>query len=298
MGALFFLTLSDSIIKWLSPHYALHEIMLFRALFAMCVILLIVQFEGGWRSLKTRRPALHLLRGLFLVLANVFFFLGLSALPLSETVALFFATPLFICLLSKPVLGETVGKARWVAILVGLVGVVVMLRPGTALFTVISFLPIMAALVYAAMVMASRKLGMQEKAGALTFYVQLMFILVSSITGLIIGDGKIDIFENTTLTFLVRAWQWPAWAHLQLMMLCGFIVAIGGYLLSQAYRLGQASMVAPFEYTSMPMALILSYVLWRDVPDVFAIVGTVLIIASGMLVVLHEKSQAKLPVAQ
>ena len=293
MAALVFLTLSDSIIKWLSPHYALHEVMLFRALFAMIVVMIIVKFEGGLVVLKTRRPLLHLLRGFFLVLANMFFFLGLSVLPLAETVALFFASPLFICLLSKPVLGEAVGLPRWFAIVLGLIGVVVMLRPGTELFRLTSFLPIMAALVYAAMVMVSRKLGMQDKASTLTFYIQVAFIVVSGIVGIAIGDGVLHASDNPTIEFLVRAWKWPSIADLQLLALCGAIVALGGYLLSQAYRLGQASVVAPFEYTSMPFALLVGYVLWGDWPDAVSFIGSALIIASGLLVVYFENQKRK-----
>ena len=293
MGALIFLTFSDSIIKWLSPNYALHQVMLYRACFAMIVVLAIVQYEGGLRILKTRRPWLHLLRGCFLVLANMFFFLGLSVLPLAETVAIFFASPLFICLLSKPVLGEAVGLPRWGAIIIGLVGVVIMVKPGTDVFTLVSFLPIMAALVYAAMVMVSRKLGMQDKASTLTFYIQVAFILVSSSVGLVIGDGLLDGADNPTLNFLLRAWVWPTFADLQLMALCGFIVALGGYLLSQAYRLGQASVVAPFEYTSMPFALAVGYVLWGDWPDATSFLGSVLIIISGLVVVFFENRKAK-----
>lgn len=96
IGALVFLTFSDAIVKWLSSTYALHEIMLLRALFAVVVVVIIIQFEGGWKTLYTRRPALYLLRGCLLVLANMFFFLGLATLPLADTVALFFTAPLFI----------------------------------------------------------------------------------------------------------------------------------------------------------------------------------------------------------
>ena len=123
VGAVVFLTVSDSIIKWLSPTYALHEIMLFRSLFAMLLVFVIIQIEGGLKTLKTRRPLLHFFRGSLLVLANMFFFLGLATLPFAETVALFYVAPLFICILSQPVLGERVGAVRWLVILVGFGGV-------------------------------------------------------------------------------------------------------------------------------------------------------------------------------
>jgi len=294
IGAVAFLSVSDSIIKWLSPIYALHEIMLIRALFAMVIVLGIVQLEGGIRLLKTRRPVLHFFRGSLLVLANMFFFLGLATLPFAETVALFFVAPLFICLLSRPILGEKVGISRWIVILIGFCGVLVMVRPGAEVFAVTSLLPILAALSYAIMQMMTRKLGMQEKAGALTFYIQFAFILISSLIGLSIGDGRLNTLDNSTSEFLLRAWTWPLPGDFGLLALCGLIVAFGGYLLSQAYRLGQASAVAPFEYTSMPFALIIGYYLWGDWPDWTSFVGSGLIIFSGMLIVFIDSRSRRL----
>lgn len=293
MGAVAFLSVSDSIIKWLSPFYALHEIMLFRALFAMLVVFYIVRLEGGLKSLKTQRPVLHFFRGSLLVLANMFFFLGLATLPFAENVALFFVAPLFICLLSQPVLGEKVGTSRWLVIVIGLGGVLVMVRPGADVFSVTSLLPILAALCYAIMQMMTRKLGIHETAGTLTFYIQFAFIVISSVIGLSIGDGHFNTLDNTTSEFLLRAWTWPVPGHFGLLALCGFIVAFGGYLLSQAYRLGQASAVAPFEYSSLPFALILGYLMWGDWPDLISFLGSGLIIFSGLLIVYVENRSSK-----
>jgi drug/metabolite transporter (DMT)-like permease len=288
ISALACLTVSDSIIKWLSPELPLHQITLFRSCFALVIVLVIVQLEGGLVTLKTRRPILHFVRGSMLVLANMFFFIGLAAMPLAETVVLFYTAPLFICMLSQPVLGEKVGLSRWLVIFAGLIGAIIMLRPGSEVFKPVSLLPILAALSYAAMTMMTRKLGIQEKAGALTFYIQIAFIVISSITGLAIGDGAFDLYANKSLGFLLRAWVWPNSYQLQLLMLCGGIVSIGGYLISQAYRLGEASAVAPFEYASLPFALVIGYYLWGDWPDSYAFVGTGLIICSGLLVFYLE----------
>ena len=293
MSGVAFLSVSDSIIKWLSPFYALHEIMLFRALFAMLVVLYIVRLEGGLKSLKTQRPILHFLRGTLLVLANMFFFLGLATLPFAETVALFFVAPLFICLLSQPVLGEKVGASRWLVIVIGLCGVLVMVRPGADVFSATSLLPILAALCYAIMQMMTCKLGIHERAGTLTFYIQFAFIVISSVIGLSIGNGHFNTTDNATSEFLLRAWTWPVPEHFGLLALCGFIVAFGGYFLSQAYRLGQASAVAPFEYSSLPFALILGYLLWGDLPDLISFLGSGLIIFSGFLIVYIENRSSK-----
>ncbi len=293
IGALGALTISDSIIKWLSPEMALHQVTLFRSCFALIAVMVIVQLEGGLRTLKTNRPVLHFLRGSTLVLANMFFFAGLAAMPLAETVVLFYTAPLFICILSQPVLGETVGPRRWFVIVVGLLGVIIILRPGSELFQLVSLLPIMAALCYAAMTMMTRKLGLRESAGALTFYIQIAFIVISALVGMAIGDGRLDNFDNPSLDFLLRAWVWPDFVQFQLLLACGLIVALGGYLISQAYRLGEAPAVAPFEYASMPFALAVGFYLWGDWPDWPAFVGAGLIIGSGLLVMYLENRQQK-----
>ena len=127
----------------------------------------------------------------------------------------------------------------------------------------------------AAMTMMTRKLGMQEKAGALTFYIQLAFIVISSIIGLTIGDGSLDRYDNQAISFLLRAWSWPDLAQFQLLVLCGVMVSFGGYLISQAYRLGEASAVVGFY-------------LWGDWPDWISFAGSGLIIFSGLLVVYLE----------
>ena len=293
IGALGCLTLSDSIIKWLSPELPLHQITLFRSCIALVLVMIIVQFEGGLVTLKTRRPVLHFLRGSMLVLANMFFFTALAAMPLAETVVLFYTAPLFICMLSQPVLGEKVGLSRWFVIIVGMVGATIMLRPGSDVFNVVSLLPIMAALSYATMIMMTRKLGMQEKAGALTFYIQIAFIVISAVAGLAIGDGKFDTYDNTSLEFLLRAWVWPDLTQFKLLIICGSIVSVGGYLISQAYRIGEAPAVAPFEYASLPFALVVGFYLWGDWPDWHAFTGTGLIISSGLLVMYLENRHHK-----
>jgi S-adenosylmethionine uptake transporter len=293
VGALGSLTISDSIIKWLSPELPLHQITLFRSCFALLAVMVMVQMEGGLVTLKTRRPILHFMRGSMLVLANMFFFVALAAMPLAETVVLFYTAPLFICMLSQPVLGEKVGLRRWFVIVVGMIGAIVMLRPGSDLFQLVSLLPVMAALCYAAMIMMTRKLGIRESAGALTFYIQISFIVISALVGFAIGDGRHDVYDNASLGFLLRAWYWPSMLQYQLLLLCGLIVACGGYLISQAYRLGEAPAVAPFEYSSLPFALLVGYYLWGDWPDWPAFVGTGLIIGSGLLVVYLESRDHK-----
>ena len=122
IGGLVAVTLNDSIVKWLSGAYPLHEIILIRALVALAVTVLIARLEGGLDLLKTRRPLAHLARGLLVLIANMAYFLALAAMPMADAAAIFFVAPLFITALSVPFLGERVGARRWLAVGVGMGG--------------------------------------------------------------------------------------------------------------------------------------------------------------------------------
>ncbi len=139
------LSFQDSLIKKMSGDYPLHEIILGRALVAVLLTAWFAHLEGGLGLLRTRRLPLHLARGVLLVIANVCYFLALAALPLAEAAAIFFIAPLFITMLSVPFLGERVGPWRWAAVIMGLAGVVVMLRPGDGLVEIVALLPIVTA---------------------------------------------------------------------------------------------------------------------------------------------------------
>jgi drug/metabolite transporter (DMT)-like permease len=127
----------------------------------------------------------------------------------------------------------------------------------------------------------------------MTFYIQFAFIVISSIIGLSVGDGRFYTPDNPTLGFLLRSWSLPTISDMGLIAACGFFVAVGGYLLSQAYRIGQASLMAPFEYSSMPIALLLGYLVWGDWPDHYSMAGSLLIISSGIVILMIEKRVRK-----
>ncbi len=279
---------NDVAIKWISGSYSIHQIVLIRSLIAIPVTLAIARFDGGWQGLKTRRPLLHLTRGLLIVIANMCYFLALAAMPLADTMALFFAAPLFITALSVPILGEKVGLRRWLAVWIGMAGVVVMLRPAAGMVQLAAVLPVVAAAAYALMQMLTRRLGVTDRATAMALYNQLTFVFVATAIGLAIGDGRFAGSENASLDFLLRAWRWPTLPAAATMIFCGLCIAVGSYLLSQAYRLAQASAVAPFEYTALPWGVLLGFLIWGDVPDLTTVIGTVLVVGSGLYVLYRE----------
>ncbi len=287
--AWFSFSLNDVGIKLLSDQYPLHQIILVRsAVGLLMTLVLFAPMEGGWQVLKTRYPGMQITRGILILLANMLFFMALPSMRLSDVSTLFFIAPLLITAFSVWFLGENVGIRRWCAILVGLTGVVVMMRPGTSAFTLVALLPVMAAAAYASMQMLTRKIGLRDKASAMTFYIQLVFVIFALIFGLIAGDGRYAPDNNPTMQFLLRAWSWPDLFGWSIMLGLGLMTGMGGYMISQAYRTTPANVIAPFEFIALPLSLFWTVVIWQDWPDLFSWVGICLIIGSGIYVFWRE----------
>lgn len=288
-SAVMFFALVDSSIKFLSDTYALHQVVLIRSLIAMALfLLLIMPFTGGWRVFRTSRLGMNLLRGGCVVFANLTFFLGLSEIPLADGVAIFFVSPLLITVLSVIFLRETVGPWRWAAVCLGLLGVVIMVRPGTGAFQPAALLPLAAACGYAALSILTRKISATESAATMSAYIQIVFIIVCAISGLILGDGKFAGAERPALDFLFRAWPALDLSDWWLFVLIGTGSCFGGFLISQAYRLGEAGFVAPFEYVAMPISVVTGYLVFGDLPDSLGWVGIALIVGAGLLQLWRE----------
>ena len=280
---------NDVGIKLLSGGYALHQVVIVRTLIAMSILLfLVVPFNGGFKVLRTKRLKMHICRGLCVVFANMCFFLALAAMPLADAVAVFFVSPLLITVFSVVFLREHVGPFRWAAIVVGLLGVIVIVRPGTSAFQLASLLPLFAATGYATLHILTRKIGGTESAITMAIYIQLTFLVVCIVVGLFMGDGRYAGSGDPSLEFLFRAWIWSKPENLLVFMVIGAGSAFGGYLISQAYRVSEAAFVAPFEYIAMPIAIFWGAVIFDDWPDLTAWFGMILIIGSGLFMVWRE----------
>lgn len=293
------ISVNDVLIKQLSGGYPLHQVVFTRSAIGLVLSLALVQIEGGMSILHTRQPLLHVARGLMVVIANMSYFLALAVLPLADATALFFAAPLFITVLSIPLLGEKVGALRFGAVVAGFAGVVIMQRPWAdsgelEVSRIVLLLPVLSALAYALMQLMTRKLGATTRASALAVYIQVMFIAVSLGFWVVAGDGRFaDGSDNASVQFLLRAWVWPRdgdWIYLAGL---GLNAAIVGYCLSQAYRVSDAATVAPFEYIGLPLAVFWGWWLWADLPQWEVWLGMTLIMGAGLFVFLREQQKAR-----
>jgi drug/metabolite transporter (DMT)-like permease len=281
-------SLHDVVIKWMSGDYPVHEIVFIRSLVAIVVILLIVRFEGGLESLRTRRPVVHLVRGCAFFMAYTCYYLSLASLPLAEAAALYFTAPLFLVALSVPLLREKVGVQRWLAVCIGFLGVLIILRPGASVVDPASILALLSALAYAISGVVTRRLGGTDSSSSMAFYTTVFYLSVTAVIGMVLGDGAFFSVGHDSMEFLLREWTLPSWSDLGLMALLGLIAASGFYFLAQAYRVAQATSVAPFEYFGLLLAVIWGYAFWGDFPDTYAIAGMVLVVGSGLYVLRCE----------
>jgi drug/metabolite transporter (DMT)-like permease len=290
IGASLAFTLNDVGIKFASGDYALHQVILARAtVAALLTIFIIMPIEGGFHHLKTKRLRLHMVRGGFVVMANTFFFMGIAVLPLSEATAIFFVAPMFITIFSVLFLGEKVGPWRWFAVVMGLVGVIIMFRPTPSTFQLAALLPVGAAACYATLHILTRVMGNTEKASTMAFYTQFMFVIFASIMGLIFGKGQINTGDSAILGFLLRPWVWPENTDMIIFAAIGFASAAGGYLITQAYKISEAAIIAPFEYIALVMAVCWGILFFDEWPDLISWAGISLILLSGLVMLWRER---------
>lgn len=292
-GSLVF-SVNDLSIKFLSGDYALHQVILTRAGVGLAFLFALIHFSGtGFRQLRTRRWKEHLIRVSIVMVSNVTYFLGLAAMPLADAVATAYVAPILVTLMSVVVLGEKVGPRRWAAVVVGMLGVLVMLRPGAGVIQPAAILVLISSFCYAGSHMMTRRMRETESAMAMNFYVQIGFVVVCSSMGLWAGDGHLSGSSDPSLAFLFRAWSWPPVADWPVFLAAGVSVAIGGLMVSQAYRLNEAGLVAPFEYVGMPMAIMWGVVVFGRWPDLTAWAGIALICGAGLYTLWRETVRKK-----
>ncbi len=288
------LSMNDLAIKALSGSYALHQVILIRAFIGMALVLGVMAWSaGGLRQIRTRRIGAHAVRVSIVMVSNVTYFVGLSLMPLADAVAVAFIAPLFVTLMSAVLLREHVGPRRWAAVAVGLLGVIIMTRPGEGIIQPAAILVLISAFCYASSHMMTRRMRDTESAMTLNFYVQCGFILVSTSFGLFVGDGHLAQAPGSTWEFLFRPWHWPPVGDWWAFAATGLAVGIGGLMMSQAYRTTEAALVAPFEYVGMPMAIFWGVVVFGTWPDETAWAGIALICGAGLYTLWRETVRRK-----
>jgi len=265
-----FLGASDTTAKYLSATLPSIEIAWIR--FLVFVLIMVPAMVPGSPvyALRTPRPGFQLLRGVALLLSSLFFISGLRFLPIAEASATGFVSPLFVTALSIIFLGERVGLRRWLATAVGLIGVLIILRPGTSAFHPAAFFPLVSALAWACTLIMTRMMSGQERAATTMAY--------SSIAGVFILSALVPI-----------VWVVPSWHDILFGIFIGIASTAGQWIVVLAFRFADASVLAPFSYTQLVWVSILGFLVFGEVPDVWTVTGAVFIVASGLYTAHRER---------
>jgi drug/metabolite transporter (DMT)-like permease len=284
-SGVFVFSLQDAILKSLSGDYAVTLAIVLRSIVGLPLLALMVHFESGLTSLRTKNWPLLVLRGAILLISYTTYYLAFPTLPLAEAVALFFTAPIFVTLLAAVTLREHVSLGSWGAVVLGFIGVVVILQPGSSLFKPAALLSLFSAAAYALSMILARQFGSRDSTTVMAFYVNAVYMIVAALMALAFHLTGFKTVDNPTLDFLIRPWTMPESRDLFLLGLCGVIAASGMALLTHAYRLANANVVTVFEYSGMLWVPLWGYLLFSEVPKVSTLLGTAIIISAGIIAV-------------
>jgi len=265
-----FLGASDVTAKYLSATLPSIEIAWIRfTVFALVMVPAMLPASPLY-ALRTERRGLQLMRGVALLGSSLFFITGLSFLPIAEASATGFVAPLFVTALSIFFLGERVGVRRWLATAVGLIGVLIILRPGSGAFHPAAFFPIVSALAWACTLIMTRMMSGKDRAITTMTY--------SSIAGVCI------------LSMLVPfVWVAPSWHDILFGIFIGIASTAGQWIVVLAFRYADASVLAPFSYTQLLWVSLLGFAIFGEIPDIWTVTGAVFIVASGLYTAHRER---------
>jgi len=261
----------DLCAKWLLSDYSVQQFVFLRSSFGLLFFLLAARWYGGLGALRSKRWGWHLFRTVLATGAMFGFFYGLTKMPLVNALTIAFMAPLIVTALSVPFLGEEVGWRRWLAVIAGFIGVVIVLRPGQGMFSPAALSVIVAAFCWAGLALTARKLAATESSFSLSAYVIVGPLIVSCF----VIPGNFIAPDGTA---------WFLFALAGLFSALAWVGIVGGY------RRAPPVVLAPFEYTAIIGAAIAGYLIWDEVPDRWVISGGLIIIASGLYIVSRELS--------
>lgn len=267
----------DALGKYLMQSYSVWQVSWARFFFHFLFLAPFVLWRYRLKAILLPKQRLQILRGGFLMGATICFFGALAQLPLADTLALSFVSPLIVTLLSPWLLGETVGWRRRLAVLVGFLGVLVIVRPGFQSVGLGAILALASGGCFAFYVIATKKLAGSAPPIVTLAYTALLGCVVLS--GLMVVGGE-------------SVWRWPSSEAWLMMAGIGAVAVIGHFLLISAYDYADASLLAPFYYCEMVMSATLGYLIFGDFPDAWTWLGIAIIVASGVYIALRERRLA------
>ena len=258
--------------------------------------LIFFRLEGKRGLPSTSQFKVEFTRGIFLFLSYTTFMMGLAALPLAEVEAIRFFGPMMITILSVFMLDEKVEPIRWLALIVGFLGVLLVVRPGSATFNIGSVFILIGVLFYALTVVSTRRLQTTDSSATMAYYSSLVYLAAALVlvpVTLVIGEIP---GAHPSIAFLFRHWSMPTLLDGIIMCGLGLVWAAWTYFMARAYSLAQASVAAPFEYVSLPINVMWGFAIWQEIPALLTWAGAALTLLSGLFILyLDRKARQSSP---
>jgi drug/metabolite transporter (DMT)-like permease len=284
-------SLQSVAVKWIGGNYSVLEIVTFRSLVALPLTLLFFRLEGRRGLPTTKQYKLESVRGGFLFLSYTTYMMGLAALPLADVESIRFSGPLMITILSVLMLSEKVRLRRWLALIVGFMGVLLIVRPGSANFNAGTVFILISVLFYALNAIFTRRLQGTDSSATMAYFSTWVYLgAVLIVSPLAAALGEIP-GAHPSIAFLFHAWTLPTVLDLSIMCGLGFIWAAWMYFMTRAYSVAQASVVAPFEYASLPINIMWGFIIWHELPTLMTVAGALLTLSSGMYILYQERQE-------
>ena len=271
VSAIGFFVSMDTIAKYLSQWYPVPGIVWARYVINLGMLLAWLAARGELGRIRTARPGIQITRGVLLASATFLYFTSLRVLPIADAAAIGFVLPLFVALLAVPMLGERLDMPRGVAVLAGLAGALMIVRPGSSLFTWYALLPVAMAFCNALYQILTRKVAGVEHP------------LTSLVWGAIVGAVLLSAAAPFYWKAPEQAWHWV------LLLVIGLCASIGHYLLIKSYEYAGATLLAPFTYTTVIWAVLSGFLVFGQLPDRWSVGGMAVIVASGLFLVSRHR---------
>jgi len=289
--AMMVFSVQDTIMKYIYNFVSLYEVYLIRTLVSFFLILLFLKLTKKPIVFKTQYPLLTFCRVILFFFGFSSFYISLTVLPLATATALFFVTPFLITIFAHFFLKEEIGPRRWIAVIIGFIGVYIILNPDFSNFDYLSLTPILCAFCYSLSMIIIKKTSDKDSVYTQTFTFYLGAIIISSVFYFIIGDGQYNTSNHPASQFIFKEWFLDLETSILLMIATGITATLAFLLLFTAYSVASPSVVSPFEYSILLWSSLGGWIFFDEIPSSKTILGIFIIVASGIYIFIREKAQ-------
>ena len=291
MSGMLAFSVQDSIMKYIYSFVSLYEVYIIRTLVSLIIILLFLKLTRKPIIFKTQYPILTFCRVILFFFGFSFFYVSLTVLPLATATALFFVTPFLITIFAKFLLKEQIGPRRWLAVIIGFIGVYVILNPDFSNFDYMSLTPILCAFCYSLSMIIIKLTSEKDSVYTQTFTFYIGAIIISIIFYFIIGDGLYNTIDHPASQFILREWFVNLENSILLMIATGFTSSLAFIFIFSAYRIASPAAVSPFEYSILLWSSLSGWFFFDEIPGVKTVIGMLLIVCGGIYIFIREKAQ-------